>query len=171
MAKRNGSFFTRFAKRTSSLAGRPATFIIAVLVLVVWAFSGPMLGFSDTWQLIINTGTTIVTFLMVFLIQNTQNRDSEAIQIKLDELIRSVTHAKNEMMDLEELDAEELEKIKEKYVELAERASHERKERLAEMEGKLEEKEGKLEEKEEKIEEKEENVDLKKEIIEEKTKN
>lgn len=164
MAKRNGSFFTRFAKRTSALAGRPATFIIAVSVLVIWALTGPMLGFSDTWQLIINTGTTIITFLMVFLIQNTQNRDSEAIQIKLDELIRSVTHAKNEMMDLEELDAEELEKIREQYIALAERASHERKERL-------EEKEGKLEEKEEKIEEIEEKVDLKKEIIEEKTKN
>jgi low affinity Fe/Cu permease len=160
----NNSFFTRFAKRTASIAGRPLTFAAAVGVLIVWAVTGPVFGFNDTWQLVINTGTTIVTFLMVFLLQNTQNRDSEALQIKLDELIRSVKPARNEMMDLEDLDEEELEKIREQYLNLAERASHERKERL-------EEKEDKLEEKKEKIEEIEENVDLKKEIIEEKTKN
>ena len=154
--KRNGSLFTRFAKRTAQLAGRPVTFIGAVVVLIMWAASGPMFGYSDTWQLIINTGTTIVTFLMVFLIQNTQNRDSEAMQIKIDELIRSVSHAKNEMMGLEDLDEEELEKIRERYIALADKANEEREERL-------EEKEEKLDEKEEKIEEMEENLETEKE--------
>lgn len=154
--KRNGSLFTRFAKRTAQLAGRPVTFIGAVAVLIMWAASGPMFGYSDTWQLIINTGTTIVTFLMVFLIQNTQNRDSEAMQIKIDELIRSVSHAKNEMMGLEDLDEEELEKIRERYIALADKANEEREERL-------EEKEEKLDEKEEKIEEMEENLETEKE--------
>ena len=83
-----GSWFTRFAKNTARGAGHPATFCVAVAIIVLWAVSGPLFGFSDTWQLVINTGTTIITFLMVFLIQNTQNRDSEAIQVKLDELIR-----------------------------------------------------------------------------------
>ena len=85
---RSGSWFTRFAKSTARKAGHPATFCVAVAIILSWAASGPLFGFSDTWQLVINTGTTIVTFLMVFLIQNTQNRDSEAIQVKLDELIR-----------------------------------------------------------------------------------
>jgi len=122
LAPHNNSFFTRFAKRTASIAGRPLTFAAAVGVLIVWGVTGPVFGFSDTWQLIINTGTTIVTFLMVFLLQNTQNRDSEALQIKLDELIRSVKTARNEMMDLEDLDEEELDKIKEEYLSFAKKA-------------------------------------------------
>ena len=100
--------FTRFAKKTSTYTGRPVTFIIAVLVIVVWAFTGPLFGYSDTWQLVINTGTTIITFLMVFLIQNTQNRDTEALQIKLDEIIRAFGTANNALLDLEVMDDKEL---------------------------------------------------------------
>ena len=111
--------FTRFAKKTSTYTGKPATFIIAVLVIVVWACTGPLFGFSDTWQLVINTGTTIITFLMVFLIQNTQNRDTEALQIKLDEIIRSLETANNSLLDLEEMDDKELDRIRETYQQLA----------------------------------------------------
>ena len=111
--------FTRFAKRTSTYTGRPATFIIAVLVIVVWACTGPLFDYSDTWQLVINTGTTIITFLMVFLIQNTQNRDTEALQIKLDEIIRSLETANNSLLDLEEMDDGELDRIREEYAVLA----------------------------------------------------
>ena len=114
--------FTRFAKWASRAAGRPTAFGIAVIVLVAWAISGPFFGFSDTWQLIINTGTTIVTFLMVFLIQNTQNRDSEAIHVKLDELIRANKGAHNALLDLEELEEEELDRIRDGYEQLAEEA-------------------------------------------------
>jgi low affinity Fe/Cu permease len=113
------SLFTRFAKWTSHAAGHPATFVTAVLIILVWALSGPVFGFSDTWQLVINTGTTIITFLMVFLIQNTQNRDSAAMQLKLDELIRAINGAHNGLLDLEELSDEELDKIKNHYEELA----------------------------------------------------
>jgi low affinity Fe/Cu permease len=113
------SWFTRLAKRASHLVGRPAAFTIAVAVILVWALSGPLFHFSDTWQLVINTGTTIVTFLMVFLIQNTQNRDSEAIHIKLDELIRAVEGAHNALLDLEELDEKELDRIRADYEKLA----------------------------------------------------
>jgi low affinity Fe/Cu permease len=116
MAKK--SWFTRFAKKTAQLSGSPAAFGLAAGVIVVWLVSGPIFGFSETWQLIINTGTTIVTFLMVFLIQNTQNRDTAAIQIKLDELIR-VTKGHNALMDLEELDQEELDSFHAKYEKLA----------------------------------------------------
>jgi low affinity Fe/Cu permease len=101
-----GSLFTGFAKWTSRATGRPAAFVIAVLIILVWAVTGPVFGFSDTWQLVINTGTTIVAFLMVFLIQNTQNRDSEAVQLKLDELIRAHKGAHNGFLDLEELTEE-----------------------------------------------------------------
>ena len=116
------SWFSRFAKSTAKITGKPVTFMIAVSIVVVWAIMGPMFGFSDTWQLVINTGTTIITFLMVFLIQNTQNRDSEALQVKLDELIRATHGAQNALLDLEELEEEELDRIKAGYEEMAERA-------------------------------------------------
>ncbi|HEV2763542.1 MAG TPA: low affinity iron permease family protein [Pyrinomonadaceae bacterium] len=116
------SWFTRFAKWTARVTGRPSTFALAVTVIVVWAATGPLFGFSDTWQLVINTGTTIITFLMVFLIQNTQNRDSEAIQVKLDELIRCTEGAHVALLDLEELEAEELEVMRARYEKLAELA-------------------------------------------------
>lgn len=116
------SLFTRFAKATSRAAGRPGAFALAVAALIIWAASGPFFGFSDTWQLVINTGTTIVTFLMVFLIQNTQNRDSEALHVKLDELIRATRGAHNALLDLEELEEEELDKIRANYEQLAQKA-------------------------------------------------
>jgi low affinity Fe/Cu permease len=111
--------FTRFAKRTSTITGRPITFILAAGVIIAWAVTGPLFHFSDTWQLVINTSTTIITFLMVFLIQNTQNRDTEALQIKLDELIRVQREANNALLDLEELDDDELGRIRAVYLELA----------------------------------------------------
>ena len=113
------SRFTRFAKRTSRTAGHPATFALAVLIILVWAASGPIFAFSDTWQLVINTGTTIITFLMVFLIQNTQNRDSTAVQLKLDELIRAINGAHNGFLDLEELSDEDLARIRARFEALA----------------------------------------------------
>jgi low affinity Fe/Cu permease len=116
------SWFTRAAKWASRAAGRPSTFIGAVVIILLWALTGPLFDFSDTWQLVINTSTTIVTFLMVFLIQNTQNRDTDALQIKLDELLRAVGSARNTMIDLEELDDKELEAIREDYLELARKA-------------------------------------------------
>jgi len=116
------AWFTRFAKWTAKAAGRPFTFTLAVLIIAAWAISGPLFGFSDTWQLVINTGTTIVTFLMVFLIQNTQNRDAEAIQVKLDELIRLSEGGHNVLLDLEELEDEELDHIRENYCKIAEEA-------------------------------------------------
>ena len=119
---RSRSWFTRFAKWTAKAAGRPLTFSLAVLVILAWAVSGPLFGFSDTWQLVINTSTTIVTFLMVFLIQNTQNRDAEAIQVKLDELIRLSEGGHNVLLDLEELEDAELDRIRENYCAIAEEA-------------------------------------------------
>ncbi len=106
----NQSIFNRFANGAAHLAGQPVIFIAALLLVLVWAGSGPMFRFSDTWQLVINTSTTINTFLMVFLIQNTQNRDTVAIQLKLDELILSVKAARNEMLDVENLDEKEIAK-------------------------------------------------------------
>jgi len=114
--------FMRFAKATSWATGHPVSFILAVLVIAVWLITGPAFGFSDTWQLVINTGTTIITFLMVFLIQNTQNRDSMAMQIKMDELIRADKDAHNALLDLEELTDKELEMMRRQYQQLAERA-------------------------------------------------
>ncbi len=125
------SWFTRFAKATARRAGQPVTFALATLTLLIWAASGPVFGFSDTWQLIINTGTTIITFLMVFLIQNTQNRDTEALQLKLDELIRAVRTARNEVLDVEEMDEEELLRFKAQYEKLAKQARNGRQRQLA----------------------------------------
>src|SRR5215469_15048641 len=113
-------WFSRFASATAQLVGHPYMFFAAVIVLIVWAVSGPFFHFSDTWQLIINTGTTIVTFLVVFLIQNTQNRDAKALHLKLDELIRSHVPAHNDMIDIEKLSDEELEHLKERYAALCE---------------------------------------------------
>jgi low affinity Fe/Cu permease len=113
------STFVRFAKATSRAAGRPSAFTLAVVVIAAWLITGPIFGFSDTWQLAINTGTTIVTFLMVFLIQNTQNRDSEAVQVKLDELIRATQGAHTALLDLEELEEVELDQIRSGYGRLA----------------------------------------------------
>jgi low affinity Fe/Cu permease len=124
MSTANGTAnaFTRISKWTCHAAGRPATFAVAALVILVWAVTGPVFHYSDTWQLVINTGTTVVTFLMVFLIQNTQNRDGAAMQIKLDELIRALQGAHNELVNLENMSEEELEKMKAHYTRLAERA-------------------------------------------------
>jgi len=116
------TWFTRLTKWTSYTAGRPATFMVAVGVIIVWAVTGPYFNYSDTWQLVINTGTTIVTFLMVFLIQSTQNRDSEAVQVKLDELIRAIGHARNELLDLEELEEEDLDTLKKTFIDMAKKA-------------------------------------------------
>jgi low affinity Fe/Cu permease len=119
---RSRTWFTHFAKWTAHATGRPASFLLAVLVVLAWVVTGPLFGFSDTWQLVINTGTTIVTFLMVFLIQNTQNRDGEAIQVKLDELIRAMKGAHTALMDLEELEDQELDRIRARYAQIARRA-------------------------------------------------
>ena len=113
------SWYTRFAKATAHFSGRPRTFALAFCVILVWIVTGPIFGFSDTWQLVINTGTTIITFLMVFLIQNTQNRDTQAIQVKLDELIRATKGAHNALLDLEELEEEHLDGFRAKYQKLA----------------------------------------------------
>jgi low affinity Fe/Cu permease len=119
------SVFGRFATGTAHAMGHPLGFLLAVMVIAGWAVSGPFFGFSDTWQLVINTGTTIVTFLMVFLIQNTQNRDSTALQLKMDELIRAIEGAHNSLLDLEELEEHELERLRAAYEGLARRAREE----------------------------------------------
>jgi low affinity Fe/Cu permease len=110
--------FRRFANHVSGLVGSPWAFILAVFVLLVWALTGPLFGFSDTWQLVINTGTTIVTFLVVFLIQNTQNRDARAIHLKLDELLRAVKEARTGLVDLEDLPDEDLDRLQEQFQQL-----------------------------------------------------
>ena len=114
-----GSSYAAVAKAVSRFCGKPQTFTLALGVIIAWIVSGPVFGFSDTWQLVINTGTTIVTFLMVFLIQNTQNRDTQAMQIKLDELIRATKGAHNALLDLEELGEAELEAFRDRYEALA----------------------------------------------------
>ena len=116
------SVFTRCAKATSRAAGRPWSFVLACALIVAWLISGPFFAYSDTWQLVINTSTTIITFLMVFLIQSTQNRDAEAMQVKLDALLRVTKGAHNALLDLEELEEHELERIRGGYTRLAERA-------------------------------------------------
>ena len=127
--------FARFSRWTARTSGHPSAFGLAVAVILVWAITGPVFQFSDTWQLVINTGTTIVTFLMVFLIQSTQNRDGAAVQLKLDELIRAVRGARNSTLALEELTEEELEELRAEYLRMAAHARSQlrqgRKRRLA----------------------------------------
>jgi len=125
LAIRSTSRFGSLAKATARATGRPVAFAIALAVILTWAVTGPLFHFSDTWQLVINTGTTIATFLMVFLIQNTQNRDGEAVQIKLDELIRAIEGAHNALLDLEELEEADLDRIRANYEELAQAAREE----------------------------------------------
>ena len=115
----NGSWYSRFSKATARYCGHPLMFVVAVGTIAMWIITGPFFHFSDTWQLVINTATTIITFLMVFLIQNTQNRDTAAIQIKLDELIRATQGAHNALLNLEELEVEELEALRLRYIGLA----------------------------------------------------
>ena len=114
--------FGVFARKTSSVLGSPWAFVIAILIIVVWALTGPAFGYSDTWQLIINTGTTIVTFLMVFLIQNTQNRDAKAVHLKLDELIRALSGARNKLVDLEKLSDDDLKSLETEFEKLRKKA-------------------------------------------------
>jgi low affinity Fe/Cu permease len=121
----NKTWYAHLAKRTAHLTGRPITFSIAAGVIVAWIITGPLFSFSDTWKLVINTGATIITFLMVFLIQNTQSRDTEAIQVKLDELIRVTNGAHNALLDLEEIEEEELDAFRAKYQLLARSARDE----------------------------------------------
>ena len=116
--------FRVFARNSSTILGSAWAFTIAVLVIIIWAATGPAFHFSNTWQLIINTGTTIVTFLMVFLIQNTQNRDAKAVHLKLDEIIRAIKGARNELVDLEELSDEDLKKLEEQFQRLRKQAEH-----------------------------------------------
>jgi low affinity Fe/Cu permease len=118
--------FRRFAHRTAEVVGKPRAFTAAVAVIVVWAFAGPVFHFSDTWQLVINTGTTIVTFLMVFLIQNTQNRDAHAMHLKLDELIRANKHARNALLALESMSDSELARLEQEFEELRDRVGRAR---------------------------------------------
>lgn len=119
LALKKGGRFDRFAKSSAAISGRPLTFILAVLIIIVWAITGPLFHFNDTWQLVINTSTTIITFLMVFLIQNTQNRDGQALQLKLDELIRATKGAHVALLDIEELSDTDLEEIKKCFTTLA----------------------------------------------------
>jgi len=116
---RHSAWYSRFAKAAAHFCGRPRMFALAVAVIVAWLITGPLFHFSDTWQLVINTGTTIITFLMVFLIQNTQNRDTEAIQVKLDELIRATKGAHNALLDLEDMEEENLDSFRTRYQALA----------------------------------------------------
>ena len=115
----NAGLYSQVAKAAAHFSGRPFVFVLAVAVIALWIVTGPIFGFSDTWQLVINTGTTIITFLMVFLIQNTQNRDTEAIQLKLDELIRATKGAHNALLDLEELEVNDLDEFRARYEALA----------------------------------------------------
>jgi low affinity Fe/Cu permease len=110
--------FRKFAGNISRWAGSPGAFTIAVLIILIWGITGPLFKYSDSWQLVINTGTTIVTFLMVFLIQNTQNRETRAINVKLDELIRAISEARNDMIDMENVSDEELEKVEDQFHQL-----------------------------------------------------
>ncbi len=119
---RSVSLFSRFSKKAARASGHPAAFVLAASVIFLWLITGPLFLFSDTWQLVINTSTTVVTFLMVFLIQSTQNREAEAVQLKLDELIRAMGGAHNALLDLEELEEDELDSIRDRFQHLAENA-------------------------------------------------
>ena len=116
--------FGIFARKTSNILGSAWAFVLAIVIIVVWALTGPTFHYSDTWQLIINTGTTIVTFLMVFLIQNTQNRDAKAVHLKLDEIIRAIKGARNELVDLEDLSDEDLAKLEQQFQQMRKKAEH-----------------------------------------------
>lgn len=120
--KKSFSWFPKFARATANAAASPAAFAVAVLTVIIWALTGPVFDYSDTWQLVINTGTTIITFLMVFLIQNTQNRDTVALQMKLDELIRATKGARNMLLDLENMDDDAIAQLRELYERLANQA-------------------------------------------------
>lgn len=109
------SFFRRFSQKTSQLVGSPGAFFLAVAIVVTWAVTGPLFHFSDTWQLVINTGTTVITFLMVFLIQTTQNRDAKAVHLKLDEIVSTLKTARNELVDIEESSDEEIERLSQEF--------------------------------------------------------
>ena len=119
MTEKKQGLFTRFSRSISSITGKPATFILAAAIVIAWAVTGPIFKYSDFWQLVINTGISIATFLIVFLIQNTQNRDTLALQIKLDELIRAVSAARNEIIDVDDLDEKRLEEKRQEMVEFA----------------------------------------------------
>lgn len=153
MSDRNmTAVFSHIAQWASLQSGRASTFILACLIIVVWAVTGPMFNYSDTWQLIINTGTTIVTFLMVFLMQNTQNRDTAAVQLKLDELIRANENARNVMLTLEDLTEDQLQRLKDAFSRLADVPGVSR-EKLQEAREDLEEAGENLGQAQEKIEE------------------
>ena len=122
VSKKNDTVFGRFARAVASICGKPVTFLCMLAIVVIWAVSGPVFDYSETWQLVINSSTTIITFLMVFVIQNTQNKDTQAMQLKLDELIRANSRAHNALMVLEELSQEELDAVKCTYIKLAEEA-------------------------------------------------
>ncbi len=130
-ASQKRDLLSRFARWTSRTVGHASAFVAAVLVVLTWAATGPYFHFSDTWQLVINTGTTVITFLMVFLIQQTQNRDSEAMHVKLDEIIRALKGAHNDLLDIEELTEAELDALRATYAVLARRARHNRDRRAA----------------------------------------
>jgi low affinity Fe/Cu permease len=125
--QKSSSSFSGFARWAATVSGTSTAFALAVLIVIVWALTGPIFGYSDTWQLVINTGTTIVTFLMVFLIQSTQNKDTQALQLKLDELIRVTKGARNLLIDLEELDDEQIERLRMTYEKLGSDARHKNK--------------------------------------------
>jgi low affinity Fe/Cu permease len=132
-------WYSSFSRSASRLCGRSGMFVLAVAAIGVWAVTGPLFGFSDTWQLTVNTGTTIVTFLMVFLIQNTQSRDTEAIQVKLDELIRATQGAHNVLLDVEDLDEQKLADLREHYLLLARQARAKRAARVRALQSAAEE--------------------------------
>jgi low affinity Fe/Cu permease len=125
LAPNKPTFFQRFSSKVTRATGSPAAFIIALAVIIIWVVTGPVFKFSDTWQLVINTGTTIITFLMVFIIQHSQNRDTAAIQLKLNELIAASERTSNRLIDVEDLSGDELDTIKKFYVRLAEIAKNE----------------------------------------------